>query len=120
MAVLPCSSYSSSFDSIAFMEIFFSLKRILFPSNIFFPLYSATTPFPVIELNFFGLWILIFLFFAPFMIASPRGCSEFFSAIAAYINTSFSFPFSIAYISVTSGFPFVNVPVLSKIIVSNL
>ena len=52
--------------------------------------------------------------------ASPNGCSEPFSAEAANNKRNFSSKFSAATISVTTGFPSVMVPVLSKIIVCNL
>ena len=55
-----------------------------------------------------------------FTIASPRGCSEPFSALKAICNNSFSLTLSVAIISVTTGLPSVIVPVLSNIIVSIL
>ena len=59
----------------------------------------------------------IFSSFAFFRIASARGCVDPLSAIAAIFSTLVLF---FPIISVTSGFPFVNVPVLSKTTVSSL
>ena len=52
-------------------------------------------------------------------IASPNGCSEPFSALAAYLSNSSSGK-PIVTMSVTLGFPSVIVPVLSNTIVVNL
>ena len=60
---------------------------------------------------------LIFLSSAPFTIASPRGCSEPFSLLAAIDNNSSS-DIVVVIISVTTGLPSVIVPVLSNTIVS--
>ena len=53
---------------------------------------------------------------APFTMASPRGCSELFSADAVNCK-SLSSSMLAAITSVTSGFPSVIVPVLSKMMV---
>ena len=55
-----------------------------------------------------------FLSFAPFTIASARGCSELFSALAASCKISFSSKLLYTFKSVRTGFPFVIVPVLSS------
>ena len=58
----------------------------------------------------------IFFSIAALTIASPNGCSDPFSALAAKANNIlFSFPLDT--ISVTTGFPSVIVPVLSNTIV---
>ena len=56
---------------------------------------------------------------AALTIASPNGCSEPFSALAAKTSNSSS-PVVAVKISVTFGLPSVNVPVLSKTMVSIL
>ena len=52
--------------------------------------------------------------------ASARGCSEPLSARAAYCSTWRSENFPLGWMSVTSGCPFVRVPVLSKMSVVTL
>lgn len=54
-------------------------------------------------------------FCALFTIASAKGCSLTFSILAAIVSNSVSFNLFKLMISVTSGFPLVIVPVLSKI-----
>ncbi|MNE93892.1 hypothetical protein D3C80_1917970 [compost metagenome] len=73
-------------------------------------------PFPEIALKLSTFLNSKFLSSAPFTIASPRGCSDPFSALAAYINNLFS-SYPLVIISVTLGFPSVIVPVLSNTMV---
>ncbi len=78
----------------------------------------ALTPFPVTASNSSALYSSRFSSFAFRRIASPSGCSDPTSTLAATRRTS-SFVCPIAgTISVTSGLPLVMVPVLSKTIVS--
>ncbi len=120
IVVLPCSSKSCKFFSISFMSIPFSSINFLFPNKISCPRYLAFTPLPVIELNSSASGISIPLSFAPLTIASPNGCSDLFSTIAASFKTSFGLLSLRERTSVNSGSPLVSVPVLSKTTVSIL
>ena len=64
--------------------------------------------------------VLTFFSFPYFTIASANGCSDFASRLTATHKIPSSSKSCKAVISVTSGFPSVMVPVLSKIIVSTL
>ncbi len=77
-------------------------------------------PFPVTAEKSENGKIFIFFSEALFITASPNGCSEAFSIDAAKDNIFSSLKPLLHIISVTTGFPSVIVPVLSKIIVSVL
>ena len=71
------------------------------------------TPFPVTVEKSEGLIKLIFRSFAAETIALANGCSLLFSKLAAKDKISFSLKFGAAIIFCKTGFPSVNVPVLS-------
>ena len=79
-------------------------------------MYETFTPWPGTASNESPSGTSMPLIFAAFKIASPSGCSEPFSDIAAYLMTSLSVD-SILIMSVTEGSPLVRVPVLSKTMV---
>ncbi len=76
-----------------------------------FPFHLVFIPCPGIASNLSASGTLIFNEAAFFIIASASGCSDPFSAIAAVFISSTSFSDTIL---VTSGSPFVSVPVLSN------
>ena len=78
------------------------------------------TPCPVIEIKSFTWGNTSSLFLASSTIASPNGCSEWSSKAPAICSISFSLYPSKVKISVTFGFPSVNVPVLSNTTVFTL
>ena len=109
-------SLSTCNDSIF---ILFSIINFLFPNKISFPSIVTSIPCPGTALKCSRLLNSKLLSSASLTIASPRGCSDPFSALAAKTNTSSSF-IPLQIISVTLGFPSVIVPVLSNTIVSIL
>ena len=116
-ANLSVSLYNSLCDSESLSSMMFlSLISLLFPSRTSLPSILTAIPCPGIALNSSNDFNSRFFSSAFFTIASPNGCSDPFSALAASINNSSS-EISSAIISVTTGFPSVIVPVLSKTIV---
>ena len=109
------ANLSESFDKIS-ISIFFSVINFLFPSKISFPSILTSIPWPGIASNASIALSSKFFSSASLTIASPNGCSDPFSALAAKIRIS-SFEMSLVIISVTTGLPSVIVPVLSKTIV---
>lgn len=86
------------------------LSIITFLESIF-----ASTPNPVIDRKF-SIYLNVKDFsFAYFIIAWPRGCSELNSAEVVIWSKESYLISLIVIISVTSGFPWVIVPVLSNI-----
>ncbi len=120
IAVFPFSSNSRILTSSPSKEIMFSSISLRVPSKIFFSSMYASIPFPGMERKFFASVRLIFLSSAPLTMASPSGCSDPFSAVAAIKSTSLSLRPETANTSVSFGVPSVRVPVLSKTIVSSL
>lgn len=80
------------------------------------PLCVALTPFPLIIVNVSISCSIISCFFASSTIAFATGCSDWFSTLAIICSSSFLSMF-IGIRFVSSGFPFVIVPVLSNTIV---
>ncbi len=134
IAVFPSSSNAFIFSSRCPMSMSSFFINFRFPSNISMPLYFTSTPCPGMALKNSGSVTLIPLSIALFTIASPRGCSELFSATAASCNSCSSLnvltsravgdglPIGgvMVTMSVTSGSPFVSVPVLSNTIAWSL
>jgi len=88
-------------------------KRKL-PSKIVSPLTLASNPCPSLMINSSGSGIERPASSAFLTIASPSGCSEAFSAPAASSKSCSGLTPSPATTLVTSGWPLVKVPVLSK------
>ncbi len=114
ITVFPSFSKSLNFPSTSSILILYFLIKLLFPKSIVFLLYLARIPYPGIALKEVASGIFNLL--ALLIIASASGCSEPFSAIAAYFKISFLFTLFNSTMSVNSGFPLVKVPVLSKTI----
>ncbi|KKS06847.1 MAG: hypothetical protein UU61_C0028G0001 [Parcubacteria group bacterium GW2011_GWB1_41_4] len=112
IAVFPWSSKVIILSSIKSTEILLSFIKDLVPNRIFFWSKLASTPLPGIARNPSTLLKARFPSFAFLTIASAKGCSEFFSTEAAICKIIFSSV--IGAMSVTTGSPFVSVPVLSN------
>ncbi len=119
MAVLPSLSSLCSVPSTSLTSMPPDLMSARLPISTSRPSTLLRTPLPVTDPNSSGSGIAMPSAAARRTIASPRGCSEPFSAEAA--NRSSSLP-SVpdATISVTSGSPLVRVPVLSNTMVVTL
>ena len=119
ITVFPCSP-SFARGRLARLIFISSLSIIfIFPNTTLCLPTSPSTPCPAIALNLVTGSNTKFSSSAFFTIASAKECSDPFSTDAASCS-SFSlvtFALSLVTISVTIGFPFVNVPVLSKITV---
>ena len=133
MTVLPSASRDSALDISPAKSTSCSRINLRLPSKILYPSALASIPCPGIELNESGSASFKLRTSAPRTIASPSGCSEFFSAIAASRRTvsisilessesedPFTRHVSATITSVTEGSPFVRVPVLSNTMVCNL
>ena len=110
------SSIDLETSSISILNFFIN-RRV--PINNCFPSTTDSIPNPGIASNVSELGISIFFSLIPSTIASASGCSEFFSAAPTKRNISSSLNPSATITSVNTGFPFVTVPVLSRITVSN-
>ena len=96
-------------------------KNFSFPAITLFLLIFALIPNPISAEKSSAVYVSKFKDFAFFTIASAIGCSLSFSALAQIFKNSFSSNFlSRTIMSVTSGSPYVIVPVLSSTIVSAL
>ncbi len=113
IAVLPSCSNRSASATKRSSVTFRSAISLRLPSRMIRPSCCASTPWPGIASNRVASSSVIPRALAPLTMASPSGCSEFFSATAARRSTSASSPLA-ATTSVTEGCPLVSVPVLSK------
>jgi hypothetical protein len=101
-------------------SIWFSDINFLVPTRTSFPCVVALTPFPGMASNLSGSRKDISLAFKPWKMASPKGCSEFFSAEPTRVKSSVSSIPPRALVSVKTGLPWVMVPVLSSTTVLSL
>ncbi len=115
--VFPLDAKLSEINLNLLMSIFNCLKNSSFPKLTSVPFNIALMPNPEKDSNILGSTRSIPTISASFTIASPSGCSDAFSAEAAKNKRKFLSIFSASIISVTTGFPFVIVPVLSNNIV---
>ncbi len=113
ITVFPSPSSRSASGSSPSRETPRSAISLRFPRRTAAPLRLASTPWPGTAWKLSAACTSMPRAAAPRTIASPRGCSEFFSAAAARRRTSSELP-SAATTSVTEGSPLVRVPVLSK------
>ena len=117
MAVFASSSSRviSSFNSSISIPPSSSSRRL--PTSTSLSFIQPLTPFPVRVANSLSSFNSNPFSLAALTMARPRGCSEPASTLAAICSNSSSFqPFRVKR-SVTSGFPLVIVPVLSKTMV---
>ncbi len=119
MAVLPSPSSLLSPSSMPSTSTPLASISARLPINSSFPRTEARTPLPVMDSNLSAFGMVTPGPDARRTMASPRGCSDPFSAEAARRRSSSSSIPSVTT-SVTSGSPRVNVPVLSNTIVSTL
>ena len=122
MGVLPWAASSDAFATRPSKAIPESSINAWFPNRTVCPFTWATIPLPGIAWNSDTAANSSPRFWASLTIASPNGCSEPRSADAANSKSSCSELPSAAEAtrSVTTGFPVVRVPVLSKTTVSTL
>ncbi|MPM97895.1 hypothetical protein SDC9_145075 [bioreactor metagenome] len=120
IAVFPFSSNLRISVSSPSKGMEFSSMSLRVPRRIFWSSRYASIPFPGIERKFFVSARLRSLSSAPLTIASPSGCSDPFSAVAAIKSTSCCSRPETANMSVNFGVPSVSVPVLSNTMVSSL
>ena len=121
MSVFPCrESFSNRLTQPSTSIPFFTIRPI-FPKIICCCSNEAMTPKPGKALKFWTSPRFKFFCLASLTTASANGCSDFFSSEATYTSKfSLDIPapgFTIT--SITSGVPWVRVPVLSKKIASN-
>ena len=117
IGVLPSAANLSDISSNFLRAIFLSCINFLLPNKIPLDSISTSIPWPGIATNLSILYKPKFFFSPSLTIASPRGCSEPFSALAAIFKSSSLLISPSVIISVTTGFPSVIVPVLSNTIV---
>ncbi len=113
IAVLP-SADNLPESSRAFISMFLSFISLLFPRRTSFPCIRDIIPCPGIASKLSASYNFNFISDALPTIASPRGCSEPFSAEAANCSNLVSSRRPVGIISVITGFPSVIVPVLSN------
>src|SRR3990172_3245836 len=113
ITVLPSPSSRSASGSSPSTATLRSAISFRLPRSTAAPSRLASTPWPGTAWKLSAARTSMPRAAAPRTIASPRGCSEFFSAAAASLSTS-SDVSSTASTSVTEGSPLVSVPVLSS------
>src|SRR2546426_66058 len=120
IAVFPASSIDWRMDSAACTGIPWLAISIRFPRRMWRSPIAARTPCPGMARKALGSSRARAFAVAARTMASPRGCSDPFSAAAASRSTPSSEIAPTGTTSVTDGRPFVRVPVLSNTTVVSL